>query len=280
MELIRISRQNPRVRKARVAALVVAAALLAGCASKPAPQTGESYDPFEPVNRQIFAFNEKVDELVIAPASELYRAAVPSPIRDSVRAFLRHLSSPVILANDILQGDIQAAGKTTARFFLNSMTLGLVDLATLSGLPHNEEDFGQTLGVYLVRPGPYVVLPLLGPSSIRDVIGLVVDRFIDPLASPVDIFDSELVATRFSLARGMTGAVDFRTLNSQQIDGLRRDSLDYYAAVRTIYLQRRQSEVLNGAVLPNVQAARDNDLFKEFAPNEGDTDRQSGKLPE
>lgn len=280
MKLIRASSESARARRASVAALVVAAALLAGCATNPGPPTGESYDPFEPVNRQIFAFNEKVDEFVLAPAGEFYREVVPSPIRDSVRAFLRHLSTPVILANDILQGDIEAAGATTARFFLNSMTLGLVDLAALSGLPYRKEDFGQTLGVYTITPGPYVVLPLLGPSSVRDVIGLVVDRLIDPLASPVDIFDSQRAATQVGLARGVTSAVDFRAVNGRQIDGLRRDSLDYYAAVRTIYLQRRQSDVLNGALLPNVQAGPNDDLFNEFAPNEGDTDRQSGKLPD
>ena len=121
MKLIRASRESARARRASVAALVVAAALLAGCATNPAPPTGETYDPFEPVNRQIFGFNEKVDEFVLAPAGEVYREVVPSPIRDSVRAFLRHLSTPVILANDVLQGDIEAAGATTARFFLNSM---------------------------------------------------------------------------------------------------------------------------------------------------------------
>ena len=100
------------------------------------------------------------------------------------------------------------------------------------------------------------------------------------MASPVDIFDSQRAATQVGLARGVTSAVDFRAVNGRQIDGLRRDSLDYYAAVRTIYLQRRQSDVLNGALLPNVQAGPNDDLFNEFAPIEGDTDRQSGKLPD
>lgn len=270
---------NARARKGPLMAVVLAAALLVGCASQPAAPVGEASDPFEPMNRQIFAFNEKVDEFVLAPAGEFYREVVPSPVRDSVRSFLRHLTSPVILVNDILQADIEAAGATAARFVLNSMTFGFIDIAALSGLPYRGEDFGQTLGVYTVTPGPYVVLPFLGPSSVRDVIGLVVDRLIDPLASPVDVFDSRSAAMQVGLARGATGAIDFRARNGRQIDGLRRDSLDYYAAVRTIYLQRRQSEILNGAVPPRAQTGGSNSLFDDFAPNEGDSDRQSGKLP-
>jgi phospholipid-binding lipoprotein MlaA len=131
-------------------------------------------DPLEGLNRGIFEFNRVVDGVLIKPAAQIYRGVLPQQAQDSVRSFLRNLRSPVILANDVLQGDMDRAGSTIGRFLVNT-TLGiggLFDVASELGMPFHDEDFGQTLAVWGVGEGPYLVLPLLGPSNPRDAVGL------------------------------------------------------------------------------------------------------------
>src|SRR5690606_25232813 len=140
-------------------------------------------DPLEVPNRMMFAFNEALDFMIIRPVAVTYRYVVPVGVRNTVRNFLRNLRSPVTLANDLLQGDFDRAEITFTRFFINSTIgmLGLFDIAADSGFQYHEEDFGQTMGTYGAGEGFYLVLPVLGPSSLRDGGGRIVDIFLDPL---------------------------------------------------------------------------------------------------
>src|SRR6516164_6254126 len=170
--------------------LFCSAVVLCGCASR--PETVEQQtaafeedfnDPFEDTNRAIFDFNQVVDRNVLVPVAKAYRSALPEPVRDSLRDFLRNLREPLIFANDALQGDFEHAGQTVARFTLNS-TLGVGGLIDVAGrwgqLPYYEQDLGLTFGVWGIPEGPYLVVPLLGPSDPRDLAGQTAEGFGDP----------------------------------------------------------------------------------------------------
>jgi len=205
------------------------------------PEEDEN-DPLEVPNRMFFAFNEALDFAVIRPIAVTYRFIVPTGVRNSVRNFLRNLRSPVTLANDLLQGDLDRAENTFARFFINSTIglLGLFDIAADSGYPYHDEDFGQTLGTYGAGEGFYLVLPVLGPSNLRDAGGRIVDIFLDPL--------TYLAPQEVGLGRAAATGVDFRSRNIEELDALKADSLDFYARIRSLYRQNRESEINNGAV--------------------------------
>jgi phospholipid-binding lipoprotein MlaA len=198
-------------------------------------------DPLEVPNRMFFAFNEALDFAVIRPVAVTYRYIVPLGVRNTVRNFLRNLRTPVILANDLLQGDLERAEITFTRFFINSTIgiLGLFDIAAESGFSYHEEDFGQTLGTYGAGEGFYLVLPILGPSSLRDGSGRIVDIFLDPL--------TYIAPQEFNLGRTATEGVDFRSRNIEELDDLKADSLDFYARIRSLYRQFRANEINNGA---------------------------------
>lgn len=204
------------------------------------PEPGDN-DPLEVPNRMFFAFNEAVDFMVIRPIAVTYRYIVPTGVRNSVRNFLRNLRTPVTLANDLLQGDLERAEATFARFLINSTVglLGLFDIAAESGIPYHDEDFGQTLGSYGAGEGFYLVLPILGPSNLRDAGGRIVDLFLDPL--------TYLAPTEVGLGRAVLTGVDFRSRNIEELDSLKADSLDFYARIRSLYRQNRESEINNGA---------------------------------
>ncbi len=198
-------------------------------------------DPLEIPNRMFFAFNEALDFAVFRPVAVTYRFIVPTGVRNSVRNFLRNLRTPVTLANDLLQGDLERAETTFARFFINSTIglLGLFDVAADSGYPYHDEDFGQTLGTYGAGEGFYLVLPILGPSSLRDGSGRIVDIFLDPL--------TYIAPQEFNLGRSVTTGIDFRSRNIEELDSLKADSLDFYARIRSLYRQNRENEIRNGA---------------------------------
>jgi len=224
----------------RLAPLLSAAALLGGCAS----MNDEARDPLEPLNRHIFALNQAVDVALVRPIAVTYREVVPEEIKKAVNNFLNYLKSPVILANDLMQGEWRRAGETTERFLYNTLSLGLVDVAT--HIPFHDEDFGQTLAVWGVGEGPYLVLPLIGPSNPRDGVGIVVDRFIDPVywIALENQWDGFIYGR--TAARVITARVDTLKIT----DDLERTSLDYYAAIRDIYRQRRADEIRNRATGP------------------------------
>ncbi len=229
--------------------LMLGGLLLSACA---APQRTANvsgfYDPFEHFNRKVFAFNQKVDRHVILPAAKAYKRALPEPARNSIHDFFRNLDGVVIFANDTLQARFKDAGQTVARFAVNS-TLGIagfVDLAGRWGLPYHDNDFGVTLGVWGLGPGPYLVLPVLGPSDPRDLAGRVADGYADPWTYTAS--DQGYVWTTF--LGGVIDGIDTRARNIKTLADLERTSLDYYAAIRALYLQRRAALIRHEKNLP------------------------------
>lgn len=240
----------------RVAAVVMLSLSAAGCANSPDAQDGAGIsDPLEPVNRVVFGINDAADILLLRPAAEVYVAIAPDPVREAVHNFLRNLVSPLVVANNLLQGDFEGAQVATGRMLTNTIlgVGGLLDVATVAGLPDEEEDFGQTLGVWGVGTGPYVVLPLFGPSSVRDTAGLAVDMVSDPLLRWSYANDAKGVL----YTRATAGAIDRRSRVLKEVDDLKRSSLDYYATVRSLYVQQRRAQILDN----KTEAAPDFPVF-------------------
>jgi phospholipid-binding lipoprotein MlaA len=226
------------------AVLLLAATVLAGCATPPTDPDElaafkENNDPLEPMNRYFFEVNRGLDQIFLKPAAAAYNAALPNPVQNSIRSFLNNLRTPVILVNDALQGDKHRAATTISRFLVNTWigVFGLFDVASQIGLTYHDEDFGQTLAVAGVPPGPYLMLPLLGPSNPRDLTGRVVDFFLDPLGY--------LVARNVLIERTAVDTVDTRNRNGKALEALERGSLDFYATIRGASRQRREDEILN-----------------------------------
>lgn len=206
-------------------------------------------DPFEPFNRAMFAVHEAVDKAALEPLARGYEAITPGPVREGVGNALDNLKAPVILANDILQLEPKRAATTTMRFIVNS-TLGLgglFDVAHEMGLEKHDEDFGQTLAKYGVSSGPYLFVPVLGPTTLRDGIGRGVDAALDPLNSN-DYRNDDQIRT----SRGVLTGLQTRADILGAVDELRAES-DPYLTIRGTYLLLRDSEIRNGkAELPDV----------------------------
>jgi phospholipid-binding lipoprotein MlaA len=233
--------------------LVFALVLLPGCVTGASDDPAtiarlEANDPYEAVNRSFFAINTKLDHGIVAPSARRYRNFVPEPVRGSIRNFLNNFASPTIFANDLLQGEWQLAGDTFSRFFVNT-TIGiggLFDVAKHSGVEYHYEDFGQTLAVWGVAEGPYVVLPLYGPAPPRDMAGLLIDRAFNPLS-----YFAGTDPTVASATLTMLDLIDIRADNLENVDAIERTSLDYYATMRSIYRQNRKAEINNGEEDPD-----------------------------
>ncbi len=224
-------------------AFVAMAMLLLGAAPRPAAAQAID-DPLEPVNRFVFEFNRIFDGTILKPVTQLYGFAVPDPAKRGVTNFLENLRSPMVFANHILQGEREQAGITLGRFMVNTTfgLFGLIDFADYFGIPPREEaDFGQTLGVYGIGSGPYLVLPFLGPSTVRDATGIAVDAFIlDPTVYFTDNY--------LQLGRRALAAVDTRYRYGPLLDDLEANSLDFYVAARSAFLQNRRARIRkNGA---------------------------------
>ncbi len=234
----------------RILSLAVAATLslvAAGCASTGGPSEAvyvgdeQISDPMEGLNRGTFAINEAVDKAILEPVARGYRNYTPTVLRVTTRNFLRNLRQPLVMGNELLQGDLEGFGNATARLFINTLAGfgGLFDVADMGGIPYQPEDFGQTLAVWGVGNGPYVVLPVFGPSTARDATGMLVDSFADPVRIYLFAHDLEwLHYTRIGVS-----AIDQREELLDVIDDLRANSFDYYAAIRSAYYQRRQALV-------------------------------------
>jgi phospholipid-binding lipoprotein MlaA len=232
-------------------ALALAAALALGaCATRPDPTDPEAVaefeannDPIEPLNRAMYLVNDGLDTLVLRPAAEAYRIFLPPEVRTAIRNVLANLRSPVILVNDVLQGETQRAGTTAGRFLLNT-TLGIggiFDVAKDFGLLGHTEDFGQTLAVWGLPEGPYLFVPVLGPSNPRDLTGAGVDFATNPFSW---LTGGELIET-VTISRTVVGGLDTREGLIEPLDALRSGSLDPYAALRSAYRQRRVNEINN-----------------------------------
>lgn len=231
---------------------VVALSLLGGCASSQDQNAGfgDDNDPLEFVNRFTFAINGALDAFVIQPAAATYRFLLPDPVQNGVRNAMRNIGAPVVFANDIFQGEWERAETTAMRFLINTTlgVAGIFDVAAEWGYEYHDEDFGQTLAVWGVGEGFYLVLPLLGPSTARDTVGLVVDSFIDPWPYVLDFATnlSDEDITYIFIGRRALEGIDIRARNIEVIDTLKADSIDYYVRLRSLYRQNRESEIRNG----------------------------------
>jgi phospholipid-binding lipoprotein MlaA len=207
--------------------------------SRDSEDTPDLRDPFESINRQIFAVNMALDEALVLPVARAYERHVPQPVQTGLRNMMSNLLDPYIAANSLLQGKPLDAVSDLARFAVNTTVgvLGIADPATELGLQKHREDFGQTLGVWGVPPGPYVMLPLFGPSTVRDTVGFVVDVFGALLAR----FKNTQV--RYSLASLEFLQQRVRALPAQQFLD---EAFDPYLLIRNGYLQRRSSLIYDG----------------------------------
>lgn len=215
---------------------------LSGCASNnQMAADGDIYDPMESMNRTVFDVNDALDQALLEPVAKGYRAVTPQLVRDGVRNFLRNLRTPVNLANQILQGDVEGAASDMSRFVINTSIGigGVFDVAADTGLKYEQEDFGQTLAVWGIDHGPYLVLPLIGPSSVRDATGLAVDTLADPVRLYLYNTDNE----EWYYARSGATALSQRESLIDALDDLRKNSFDYYAALRSAYMQKREAMV-------------------------------------
>ena len=202
--------------------------------------TGLIPDPWSGPNHASYRVTRAIDRAAIAPAIRAYVRVVPTPVRTGLDNAIGNLDEPRTVANDVLQGRFKPAGKATARFVINSTlgVAGLVDVASRIGIEKHESDFGQTLGRYGVKSGPYIFVPLAGPSSLRDGAGRLVDIFADPLGLLVGG-----LGTVFGDVRAGVGAVTERTNADDQLNQVDSTFTDPYASIRSVYSQRRASQI-------------------------------------
>lgn len=232
-----------------VAASFVALSM-AACAEVPTDPAAraafeETNDPLEPTNRAIFEFNRQLDRYAIKPVAQAYHDVVPEPGRRAVHNFLDNLKQPIVFANDVAQADFDRAFVTLARFVVNSTigAFGLFDVATDQGYPRQQGDFGQTLFAWGVPDGPYLVLPLLGPSNPRDAVGYGVDAYADPFGLWADSF-------AFDASRFAASGIDQREQVLGELDRIEQTSLDFYATIRSLWRQQRLEQLYNGKPPP------------------------------
>jgi len=228
-----------------VAGLAVSGCAAPGASSDPgaaqsASAADDFNDPYEETNRGVFGFNQAVDEAVLVPVAKTYRTVLPPPVRQSVHDFLQNLDGPVIFANDMLQGEVKLAGNTLARLLLNTTVGigGMFDVATLIGIPYHSNDLGITFAVWGFAAGPYVIVPVLGPSNPRDLAGRVGDGFGDP----ANYFASAHMLWAV-VARTATTGIDERSRNIESLADIERTALDNYATIRSLYRQRREAQI-------------------------------------
>ncbi len=222
--------------------------ILAGCATPPPaddPEAVADYketnDPLEPTNRVIYAINDGIDTVILRPVAQAYRFIVPPPVRSGIHNMLSNLGTPVQLGNDMLEGKPRRAGDTTMRFLINTTVgvLGFFDVAKGWGYPDHDADFGITLALWGLPEGPFLFLPVLGPSDPRDAIGYGIDRVSDPFTWVGQ--GAAVVALDWS--RFAVSAVDHRERYLDDIDAIKKTALDPYATFRSLYRQHRRSQI-------------------------------------
>ncbi len=227
---------------------IALAVVTGGCAAKPDPNDEaaveaykEANDPLEPMNRYFFEVNQFLDEIIMKPFAGYYNIALPQFAKDSIRNALRNLNSPVILANDLFQGEGKRAESTSVRFLVNSTIglAGLIDVAKHFGYNYHDNDFGITLATWGSGEGPYLHLPVIGPSNPRDLTGYVVDKFLDPLTWIAYFYDIGPTNT----VRAGLDALDTRARNLEALDELKKGSIDFYATIRSLYRQQRNNAI-------------------------------------
>ena len=227
------------LRLAPALTALLLAMLLGACASRgtQSADVTDPSDPLEPTNRRILAFNLRVDDCCIKPVAKAYRDNVPEWGRTRIRNVVHNIEEPTYVVNDLLQGRPVAAGTSFMRFVINS-TLGLAgmfDLQPIGGPPRKPSDFGMTLYRWGASSGPYLMIPILGPSDVRDFGGTVVDGFVNPISWAMPFYGN--------IARGTVNGLDLRAQNIETLDALRADSLDFYARLRSVWQQQRDAEL-------------------------------------
>lgn len=220
-------------------------------------------DPFEPVNRAIFEFNRFLDEIALKPMAAWY-GLLPDRAREGTHNFIGNLKTPWTAVNDIAQGEPERFGNSVARFFINTLLgfFGAFDPAARMGFPAHEEDAGQTFARWGSGEGPYIMLPVFGPSNLRDTLGFAVDSFLDPVNYIAYRNDARWVGATRSAVSG----VDNRHRNWQQIDDLQRQSTDFYATIRRVYTERRRAAIANRSGGDNIPVPRMTDVDEAPAP--------------
>jgi len=236
--------QTPASRRSVV---VLGFTLLAGCATHPGDMAQAYRDPYERFNRKVYSLNKGLDRYALFPGAKAYRTVIPAAARRGVAGGFANLDEPLSFINAGLQAKPKAAGRTLARFIVNTVfgVAGLVDVATDWGLREQKEDFGQTFAVWGIKSGPYLMLPFFGPSTLRDGVGLGVEFVADPVP---------YVRNRITRWRTINTVEEFglKALNLRSnlidagADGILASSLDEYATVRSAYLQRRQAQIYDG----------------------------------
>jgi phospholipid-binding lipoprotein MlaA len=236
-----------------VAVLAVLAPLglslgLTGCATAPPADDPEAVtdfkltnDPLEPTNRVFYVINDGLDTVILKPAAQAYRYVVPGPVRDGIHNALANLGTPVALTNDVLQGKPRRAGDTTMRFVINTTVgvLGIFDVAKGWGYPDHDTDFGMTLANWGVPEGPFLFLPVLGPSGPRDAAGFGADIVLDPFTW----VGQGAAVTAANWSRTGLNAVDSRERYLDSIDQIKKTALDPYATFRSLYRQNRAAKI-------------------------------------
>jgi len=226
-----------------VSGLMALGLALSGCAAPgPTAAGAEAFnDPLEDTNRAIFDVNQAIDRNVLLPVAKTYRTVIIPPMRQAFHDFMQNLNAPVVFANDVLQGQFGLAANTLGRILINtSMGMGgMFDFATQFGVPYHANDLGITLATWGIDEGPYLVLPVLGPSNPRDLVGQIGDGFADP---------GDQVAAAYhrlwaSMARALVSGIDERSRNIENLADIERTSLDYYATIRSLYRQRRAAQI-------------------------------------
>ena len=227
----------------------------------------EVKDCFENLNRATFAFNQVLDGVIFKPVASVYRK-LPSPVKSGVGNSLDNLSNLVTIPNNILQGDLKKAGINTGRFVINTTVgiLGLIDVAEYIGLSEYEkEDYGQSLAKFGVGPGCYLVLPVLGPSTVRDTAASFVNVLGGDAWYNVTVKnDTQHFSDIDYYSSRLTAGIDFRAKNYDSIENLEKNSLDFYASVKSLYLQDRQQKILNTNAVIDTQ---DDSAWEEIENN-------------
>jgi phospholipid-binding lipoprotein MlaA len=231
---------RPAVAMSTVVATPASSAAPASSSAAVADDTAvlDTHDPLEPVNRGLFKVHEVIDGVLLKPIAHIYLGVMPEAGQHGLSNALTNLSSPVVLLNSVLQWDMPNAGRTVERFAINSTVgvAGFFDVASTWGIPRqHSKDFGQTMGVYGVGTGPYIFIPILGPSDARDTLGMVADFFSDPFVYVLNN-NAEIA---LDVARGIVKRADYIPLT----DRIERDSFDPYVSYRSIYLQNRKKVV-------------------------------------
>ena len=226
-----------------VSGLLALGLAVGGCAAPgPTAAGGEAFnDPLEDTNRAIFGVNQVIDRNVLLPAAKTYRTVLIPPMRQAFHDFMQNLNAPVVFMNDMLQGQFGLAANTVGRVLINtSMGMGgMFDFATQFGIPYHSNDLGITLATWGFDEGPYLVLPVLGPSNPRDLAGQIGDG----LADPGDYVASAHHRLWASMARALTSGIDERSRNIESLEDIERTSLDFYATIRSLYRQRRAAQI-------------------------------------